>query len=99
MLGTLELTVNGKAIHLKSNALPNNIHDFIVAIDDISSILLGKDVATGVPHTDVVVNLKNGLKRSFKPSNISKIGTTDYTPGVCPDSETLRDELLVLVGW
>jgi hypothetical protein len=99
MLGTLELTANGKAIHLKSNALPINTHDFIVAIDAISHIIVDKDIVSGTVSPYVIISLRNGLKRSFTPSNISKIGTTDYSPGVCPDAETLRDELLLLLGW
>lgn len=98
---TFELTPNGKAIRLKSNALANLPEiDFIevtIQLCNIAYIVVEEQSSSGLNIT-----LTCGTKYVLLPGTVTMVGAIDYklTPTyVCPDNTTLWQNLLTLLAW
>ena len=98
---TFTISTNGIAIILRTNDLINlpeiDHKTVIIPLNSISHLIQEENDGDGIN-----VLLANGSKYTITPGTITMIGTNDYKllPSyVCPDNDTLLNDLMVLIGW
>ena len=106
---TFELTSNSKAIQLKTNDLSSNpsvdYKRVVINLEDVGHLVEEENPTDGVN-----VILVDGTKYTILPYHVSMIGVKTYplisvpelgggSFEVCPDNETLLNDLIQLIGW
>jgi hypothetical protein len=98
---TFTLSANGKAVIMNTNDLLNypsiDFKKVIIQISSINHLVLEENDEDGIN-----VTLTNGIKYTISPGTVTMVGTNDYKllPSyVCPDNETLLNDLITLIGW
>lgn len=98
---TIELTANAQAIILKTNSLilsPEIDYDkVIIPLSSICHIIQEENSNDGIN-----IMMVNDTKYSINPNYITMIGSNDYKllPSyICPNNDTLVNDILALVGW